>query len=106
MRNAANKAKAKFPNTPIEGELQFDAAVSPRVARTKCPNSQVAGHTNTFIFPDLSSGNMGYKIAQRMGNFEAYGPILLGLNAPVNDLSRGCNAIEVYSMAIITAALV
>ena len=106
MRNAAAKAKVKFPLTPIEGELQFDAAVSPRVARTKCPKSAVAGHANTFIFPDLSSGNMGYKIAQRMGNFEAYGPILLGLNRPVNDLSRGCNAIEVYSMAIITAALV
>ena len=105
MRNAAMKAKAKFPETPIDGELQFDAAVSPRVARTKCPQSAVAGHANTFIFPDLSSGNMGYKIAQRMGNFEAYGPILLGLNAPINDLSRGCNAIEVYSMAIITAAL-
>ncbi len=106
MQNAAAKAKVKFPLTPIEGELQFDAAVSPRVARTKCPKSAVAGHANTFIFPDLSSGNMGYKIAQRMGNFEAYGPILLGLNKPINDLSRGCNAIEVYSMAIITAALV
>ncbi len=106
MRNAAKLAKAKFPNTPIDGELQFDAAVSPRVARTKCPSSEVAGHANTFIFPDINSGNMGYKIAQRMGNFEAYGPILLGLNAPINDLSRGCNAIEVYSMAIITAALV
>ncbi len=105
MRNAAAKAKARYPELPIEGELQFDAAVSPRVARTKCPDSKVAGHCNTFIFPDISSGNIGYKIAQRMGNFEAYGPILLGLNAPVNDLSRGCNASEVYSMAIITAAL-
>lgn len=105
MRNAAAKAKAKYPGLPIEGELQFDAAVSPRVARQKCPDSKVAGHANTFIFPDINAGNIGYKIAQRMGNFEAYGPILLGLNAPINDLSRGCNAIEVYSMAIITAAL-
>lgn len=105
MRNAAEKTKAKAPNLPIEGELQFDAAVSPRVARTKCPESEVAGHANTFIFPDINAGNIGYKIAQRMGNFEAYGPILLGLNAPINDLSRGCNASEVYSMAIITAAL-
>ncbi len=105
MRNAAMKAKAKYPELPIEGELQFDAAVSPRVARTKCPESKVAGHANTFIFPDINAGNIGYKIAQRMGNFDAYGPILLGLNAPVNDLSRGCNASEVYSMAIITAAL-
>ncbi len=105
MRNAATKAKAAYPGLPIEGELQFDAAVAPRVARTKCPNSDVAGHANTFIFPDINAGNIGYKIAQRLGNFEAYGPILLGLNAPINDLSRGCNAIEVYSMAIITASL-
>ena len=105
MRNAATKAKAAYPGLPIEGELQFDAAVAPRVARTKCPNSEVAGHANTFIFPDINGGNIGYKIAQRLGNFEAYGPILLGLNAPINDLSRGCNAIEVYSMAIITASL-
>jgi phosphate acetyltransferase len=105
MRNATEKAKAKYPDLPIEGELQFDAAVSPRVARTKCPGSEVAGHANTFIFPDINAGNIGYKIAQRMGNFEAYGPILLGLNAQINDLSRGCNALEVYSMAIITAAL-
>lgn len=105
MRNAALKTMEKYPDLPIEGEMQFDAAVSPRVARTKCPDSKVAGHANTFIFPDINSGNIGYKIAQRMGNFEAYGPILLGLNAPVNDLSRGCNASEVYSMAIITAAL-
>ncbi len=105
MRNAAEKAKAKYPELSIEGELQFDAAVSPRVARTKCPDSKVAGHANTFIFPDINAGNIGYKIAQRLGNFDAYGPILLGLNAPINDLSRGCNASEVYSMAIITAAL-
>ena len=105
MRNAAHKAKEKFPALPIEGEIQFDAAVSPRVARTKCEDSEVAGHANTFVFPDINAGNIGYKIAQRLGNFEAYGPILLGLNAPINDLSRGCNAAEVYSMAIITAAL-
>lgn len=105
MRNAAAKAKAKAPNLMIEGELQFDAAVDPRVARTKCKDSEVAGHANTFIFPDINAGNIGYKIAQRLGKFDAYGPILLGLNAPINDLSRGCNALEVYSMAIITAAL-
>ncbi len=105
MRNAAEKARIKYPDIPIEGELQFDAAVSPRVARQKVPDSDVAGYANTFIFPDINAGNIGYKIAQRVGNFEAYGPILLGLNAQVNDLSRGCNALEVYSMAIITAAL-
>lgn len=105
MRNACAKAKAKAPDLAIDGELQFDAAVSPAVARTKAPDSPVAGHANTFIFPDINAGNIGYKIAQRLGNFDAYGPILLGLNAPINDLSRGCNAMEVYSMAIITAAL-
>ena len=105
MRNAAEKAKLAMPNVPVDGELQFDAAVSPRVAQTKCPGSKVAGYANTFIFPDINAGNIGYKIAQRLGNFDAYGPILLGLNAPINDLSRGCNALEVYSMAIITAAL-
>ena len=105
MRNAAEKTKAVLPNIPVEGELQFDAAVSPRVAKTKCPQSEVAGYANTFIFPDINAGNIGYKIAQRLGSFDAYGPILLGLNAPINDLSRGCNAQEVYSMAIVTAAL-
>ncbi len=106
MRNAAVKAKALRPELPISGEMQFDAAVSPRVARTKCPDSEVGGHANVFIFPDINAGNIGYKIAQRMGNFAAYGPILLGLNSPINDLSRGCTADEAYSMAIITAALV
>ena len=105
MRNAALKTKARNPDLPVEGELQFDAAVDKRVARVKCPESDIAGHANTFIFPDISAGNIGYKIAQRLGHFEAYGSILLGLNAPINDLSRGCNASEVYSMAIITAAL-
>ena len=105
VRNACEKAKAARPDLAIDGELQFDAAVSPRVAETKCPNSTVAGHANTFIFPDINAGNIGYKIAQRLGGFDAYGPILLGLNAPINDLSRGCNALEVYSMAIITASL-
>ena len=105
MHNAAQKAKEKYPEVPIDGEIQFDAAVSPRVAETKVPGWKAAGHANTFIFPDINAGNIGYKIAQRFGNFDAYGPILLGLNAQINDLSRGCNALEVYSMAIITAAL-
>ena len=105
VRSAANKAKEKYPELAIDGELQFDAAVSPTVAKTKCPDSKVAGQANTFVFPDINAGNIGYKIAQRLGGFDAYGPILLGLNAPINDLSRGCNADEVYFMAIITAAL-
>ncbi len=106
MRNACQKAKAAAPDLDIDGEIQFDAAVSPTVGQLKFPGSKVAGYANTFIFPNINAGNIGYKIAQRLGKFDAYGPILLGLNAPINDLSRGCNALEVYSMAIITAALV
>ena len=105
MRHAYEKVRATNPDFDVDGELQFDAAVSPKVGQLKCPGSPVAGYANTFIFPNINAGNIGYKIAQRLGNFDAYGPILLGLNAPINDLSRGCNAQEVYSMAIITAAL-
>ena len=105
VRNACAKAKQLAPELALDGEMQFDAAVSPHVGQLKFPGSPVAGHANTFIFPDINAGNIGYKIAQRLGNFDAYGPILQGLNAPINDLSRGCNALEVYSMAIITAAL-
>ncbi len=103
--DATEIAKELAPDLAIDGELQFDAAVSPVVAATKCKGSPVAGQANTFIFPCIEAGNIGYKIAQRLGGFEAYGPILQGLNAPINDLSRGCNADEVYKMAIITAAL-
>ena len=105
VRNACEKIKSMNPDFAIDGEMQFDAAVSPTVGQLKFPGSPVAGYANTFIFPDINAGNIGYKIAQRLGSFDAYGPILLGLNAPINDLSRGCNALEVYSMAIITAAL-
>ena len=105
MVEATKLAQEAAPELALEGELQFDAAVSPVVAETKCKGSKVAGHANVFIFPDINAGNIGYKIAQRLGGFDAYGPILQGLNAPINDLSRGCNADEVYSMAIITAAL-
>ncbi|MCR5387709.1 MAG: phosphate acetyltransferase [Lachnospiraceae bacterium] len=104
MRNACAKAKEAL-DVPVGGEFQFDASVSPEVANTKCPGDPVAGQANVFIFPDINAGNIGYKIAQRLGGFAAYGPILLGLNAPINDLSRGCVADEVYAMAIITAAL-
>lgn len=105
MANATAKVKAQAPDLAIDGELQFDAAVSPVVAEVKCKNSPVAGQANTFIFPDISAGNIGYKIAARLGGYEAIGPVLQGLNAPINDLSRGCNADEVYKMALVTAAL-
>ncbi len=98
-------AKEMAPELAIDGEMQFDAAVSPVVGQLKFPGSPVAGYANTFIFPCIEAGNIGYKIAQRLGGYAAYGPILQGLNAPINDLSRGCNADEVYKMALITAAL-
>ena len=88
----------------IDGELQFDAAFVASVGEAKAPNSKVAGHANTFIFPSLEAGNIGYKIAQRLGGFEAIGPILQGLAKPVSDLSRGANEEDVYKVAIITAA--
>ena len=106
MRNATARVQADHPELKVDGELQFDAAVAPEVGQLKAPGSPVAGYANTFIFPDINAGNIGYKIAQRLGGFEAYGPILQGLNAPINDLSRGCNAEEVYKMALITAAMI
>ena len=104
-QEATRIAKEMAPELAIDGEMQFDAAVSPVVGQLKFPGSPVAGYANTFIFPCIEAGNIGYKIAQRLGGYEAYGPILQGLNAPINDLSRGCVAEEVYKMAIITAAL-
>ena len=91
---------------PVDGEMQFDAAVAPEVGQLKFPGSKVAGNANVFVFPSLEAGNIGYKIAQRLGGYEAVGPILQGLKKPVNDLSRGCNADEVYKLAIVTAAQV
>lgn len=101
---ATKLAKEANSGFEIDGEMQFDAAFVPSVGAKKYPTSNVAGQANTFVFPDLNSGNIGYKIAQRLGGFDAMGPILAGLNKPVNDLSRGCNADDAYKTAIITAA--
>ena len=104
MTEASLRLKRMPIDFEIDGEMQFDCAVSPEVAALKAPDSKVAGHANTFIFPNLSSGNIGYKIAARLGGWEAIGPVLQGLNAPINDLSRGCTVQEIYKMAIVTAA--
>lgn len=101
---AVTVAKEREPELTLDGEFQFDAAFVPSVAKSKAPNSEIQGDANVFVFPSLEAGNIGYKIAQRLGNFEAVGPILQGLNRPVNDLSRGCNEEDVYKLALITAA--
>jgi phosphate acetyltransferase len=104
VAGAVEEAKRRDPSLVIDGEFQFDAAFVPSVAKKKAPDSPLQGDANVFIFPSLEAGNIGYKIAQRLGGFEAVGPILQGLNKPVNDLSRGCNEEDVYKLALITAA--
>ncbi|MGG1675798.1 phosphate acetyltransferase [Neobacillus sp. NRS-1170] len=101
---AVAEAKRRDASLVLDGEFQFDAAFVPSVAKSKAPGSVLQGDANVFIFPSLEAGNIGYKIAQRLGGFEAVGPILQGLNKPVNDLSRGCNEEDVYKLALITAA--
>lgn len=101
---ATKIAQELAPDYVIDGELQFDASYVSSVAQLKAPDSNVAGQATVFVFPELQSGNIGYKIAQRLGNFEAIGPILQGLNKPVSDLSRGANEEDVYKLSIITAA--
>ena len=103
VRQGYEIAKEKYPELVIDGELQFDAAFVPEVAQKKLKDSPVAGQANVFIFPDIQAGNIGYKLVQRLGGFEAIGPILQGLNAPVNDLSRGCNEEDVYKLCIISS---
>jgi phosphate acetyltransferase len=104
VATAVAAAKELDPLLIVDGEFQFDAAFVPSVAKSKAPDSPLQGDANIFIFPSLEAGNIGYKIAQRLGNFDAVGPILQGLNRPVNDLSRGCNEDDVYKLALITAA--
>ena len=104
VADALKLIKEQAPNLVIDGELQFDAAFVPKVGETKAKGSPVAGHANVFVFPSLEAGNIGYKIAQRIGGFEAIGPILQGLNSPVNDLSRGCSTEDVVALSYLTAA--
>ena len=109
VANAVKLAQEKvesegLTDVVIDGEFQFDAAIVPSVAEKKAPGAKIQGNANVFVFPSLEAGNIGYKIAQRLGGFDAVGPVLQGLNSPVNDLSRGCSTEDVYKLSIITAA--
>lgn len=104
VAQAAEIAKTLAPDLRIDGEFQFDAAYVPEIAATKAADSVIQGDANVFVFPSLEAGNIGYKLTERLGGYEAIGPILQGLNAPVNDLSRGCSADDVYKLSLITAA--
>jgi phosphate acetyltransferase len=103
VRKATELVKARRPDLKVEGPIQYDAAVDPEVGRKKIPNSEVAGQASVLIFPDLNTGNNTYKAVQRETGAIAIGPMLQGLNKPVNDLSRGCTVVDVFNTVVITA---
>ena len=103
VHNATAKAKEKYPQFNIDGELQLDAAIEPSVGKKKAPESKVAGQANVLVFPNIDAGNIGYKLVQRFAKAEAYGPVLQGIAAPVNDLSRGCFAEDIVGVIALTA---
>ena len=102
VKDATKLVKEKNPELAIDGELQVDAVIVPDVARKKAPGSVLEGHANILIFPDLNSGNIAYKLTQRLAGYTALGPIMQGLNKPVNDLSRGASVQDIVEVAAIT----
>lgn len=103
IREAVDRVRSSRPTLAIDGELQFDAAFVPQVGDSKAPGSPAAGRSNVFIFPNLAAANIAYKITERLAGAEAYGPLFQGLAAPINDLSRGCSATDIYNISAITA---
>ena len=103
VQEAVKLAAEKAPSLALDGEFQFDAAIAPEVGKLKAPGSKVAGHANVFIFPNINAGNIGYKIAQRMGGWMAIGPVRQGFAKPLNDLSRGCNVDDIVATVAVTA---